>query len=618
MARFPQVWFARLDDLYRDRPYFVGVKARLLACFVLLVAAFVPINVAKLWWTDSPGLPDRLVFNAIIVLAAFLSYQFLRRGRNEAAANSLALGLVLPVHISLVVLAPTVAEPLAVGIQLFAYDLVFLLLTVLLASRWAGLTAFGVIVAGHFLFQSMVLQPAHLGAAAGFAATTLGRDGFFAFGFVYLLGLALNHLIESSHRHSELAVQETRKTNENLERLVSERTRELEVATRQATEASRAKSEFLANMSHEIRTPLNGVIAASDLLLHRRDLPDGAADQARLIAQSGDLLLKLLSDILDFSKIEAGQLRLEKHIFTLATIVQDTAGLNASEASRKGVRLEFKVDPTLPSHLQGDSFRLRQVLLNLLANAVKFTPAGGLVSLQVSSPKPEASVVPVRFEVRDTGIGMDAATRARLFERFVQGDTSTTRRFGGSGLGLAISYRLVQLMGGRLGVDSTLGCGSVFYFTIPLPVAPAGSIPAESARYGDFALNLSVLVAEDNAINSRLIGAQLQRLGCTAAIAGNGEEILSRLQHEALPDVILMDCHMPKLDGWETTRRIRAWVGEPPGARRLASALPIIALTAAALPEERARCLESGMNDFIAKPVKLAELQRVLQNYGRI
>jgi CheY-like chemotaxis protein len=251
-------------------------------------------------------------------------------------------------------------------------------------------------------------------------------------------------------------------------------------------------------------------------------------------------------------------------------------------------------------------------LLNLLSNAIKFTPAGGGVAVAVTSAAPAADPVAVRFEVRDTGIGMDPATVERIFERFTQADTSTTRRYGGTGLGLAISARLVQMMGGSLEVESAPGRGSVFHFTVPFrPVETAPSYPTGAERL-EPQLNLRVLVVEDNPINQKILAAQLARLGCAGVIADDGERALVVLGQQSLPDVILMDCHMPRLDGWETTRRIRSWANDPDPRLRQAARLPIVALTAAALPEEQERCREAGMNEFLAKPVKLAELHRVL------
>jgi signal transduction histidine kinase/CheY-like chemotaxis protein len=424
-------------------------------------------------------------------------------------------------------------------------------------------------------------------------------------------------MIQAAHQRSEESLRQTRITNENLGRLVSERTRELEQASAEAAGASRAKSEFLANMSHEIRTPLNGIIASSDLLMRRKDLSPETAEHARLISESGDLLLKLLGDILDFSKIEAGQLALEKHTFELVPIITDTVALGTSKATQGSVQLDLSIAPDLSKHLQGDSYRLRQILLNLVSNAVKFTPAGGRIAVAVTSTAPAANPSPIRFEVRDTGIGMDAPTLARIFERFTQADSSTTRRYGGSGLGLAISSRLVEMMGGRLEVKSAPGKGTVFSFIVPLQPAFTPAPSRVTLQPIETHLDLRVLLAEDNAVYRKIVAVQLAQLGCRCVIATDGEEALLALEQEPLPDVVLMDCHMPNLDGWETTRRLRSWAGDPLARRQTAAAIPVIALTAATLPEERARCVAAGMNDFVSKPVKLADLHRCLAAFSR-
>ncbi len=613
MRRLFSNYARRLDETYRDRAYFIGVKARLLAIFNLLLIVFIPINLGKLLWVQPPEIPTRVGINLVMMLAGIFSLRLLFKGKIEMAGSGLAIALIVPVH-ALAFLSRSYQQPLSVGIQVFVYDLVFLLLAVVFASRRVAFFLLAVIVGGNVAFHELALGDLPIAGSLDFAASTLLRDGLIAMCFVFLLAVTLVHMIETAHRRSEESLRQTRIMNENLGQLVSERTRDLEAATRRATEASRAKSEFLANMSHEIRTPLNGIIASSDLLLRRPDLPPDAGEHVRLVSESGDLLLKLLSDILDLSKIEAGQLGLEKHTFDLSALVADTVALVASKAIAGDVFLEYSVAPDISKHLEGDSYRLRQVLLNLLSNAVKFTPRGGRVRAIVTT-SPVTSEI--RFEVHDTGIGMDAAALGRIFERFTQADSSTTRRFGGSGLGLAISAHLVGLMGGKLAVESQTNRGSMFHFSIPLRAVSVAAIAPTAAAEPESALNLRVLVVEDNAVNQKIIASQLTRLGCHFTLAGDGEVALTALQQEPLPEVILMDCHMPNLDGWETSRRIRGWVDETDPIRKRVSALPIIALTAAALPEERAKCQEAGMDRFLSKPVKLGELQRMLLPFVR-
>jgi signal transduction histidine kinase len=601
----------RLDTAYRDRPYFVGQKARLLAAFDCLLLVFVPLNIAKLIWTNPPAIGDRILFNALFLFTALFSFRMLLRGKLELAGATVAVVIVGTAHLSSFIY-PEYQQPLAVGFQIFIIDIVFVLFAIVFLSRTLAGLVMGLVVVGHIVFHYRTLQAPQINGTMQFTADTLLRDGLLALIFVFSLGITLAIMIEAAHGRSEQSLAETRRLNSNLGQLVSERTKDAESARRQAEDASRAKSEFLANMSHEIRTPLNGIVASADLLLRRNDLSSEAADQARLIAESGDLLLKLLGDILDFSKIEAGQLEFERHPFALPPLVADTVALIEPKAAAGGVKLSAEVAPNVRSHYAGDSFRLRQVLLNLLSNAVKFTPHGGTVQLTVSTPDARN----VRFDVRDTGIGMDAATVSRIFERFTQADSSTTRRFGGTGLGLAISSRLVTMMGGKMEVESAPGKGSRFCFTLPL--APH-TVPAQvTARPTpiDSKLNLDVLIAEDNAVNQKILGAQLAQLGCRSRVVVDGTATLAALEAGPLPGVILMDCHMPNLDGWETTRRIRSWANDPSEVRRSAAALPVIALTAAALPEERERCTQAGMNDFLSKPVKLAELHRALARFA--
>jgi two-component system, sensor histidine kinase len=619
MLRLFAPFIKQLDLAFRDRPVFTGQKARLLTAITFLILLFVPLNIAKTLWVQPPALIPRIIVNLMIGAAALICLRMLAKGQLERAGNSFALVMVLVVNMAVHWFSFTTrpVEPLSVAFQVFAFDVVFLMFAIVFASTRIATISFLTMVAGHISFYCLVLHSMPLAPEVQFAAATLLRDGLLVMGLLFCLGLTIIRIIHTTHLRSEDALQQSTNVNENLERLISERTRALETASRQAAEGSRAKSEFLANMSHEIRTPLNGIIASSDLLMRRTDLTNETREHVRIVAESGDLLLRLLGDILDFSKIEAGQVVLEKHVFDLESTVSDTVALMTHRAVEGSVKLDVSIAPAIAGAFEGDSYRLRQILLNLVSNAVKFTPAGGRIHVTVTTAESRGDSNDVRFEVSDTGIGMDETVTARIFERFTQADSTTTRRYGGTGLGLAISYRLVEIMGGRLAVTSTPGKGSVFYFTIPLKTAPAVALEIVTTLKTESGLNMRLLVAEDNAVNRKIIGSQLTQLGCVFTMAVDGEAALAALRQDPLPDVILMDCHMPNLDGWETTRQIRAWKSSENEIERKASELPVIALTASVYPEERARCHSSGMNDFLGKPVKLAELQQLLGSYKR-
>jgi signal transduction histidine kinase/CheY-like chemotaxis protein len=621
MLRLFAPFLTRLDFAYRGRSLFIVQKARLLAAIALVVVAFVPLNLAKTFWTQPPELLPRIAVNLVVGIAGLLSLSWLLKGKLMQAGNGLALALVLAVHgvVFLVGVTTVPLQPLGVGIQIFAFDVVFLVFAMVFASRVVGVLIFALMLAGQAGFYFFLLPKAAFDPFVQFAAGVLLRDGLIVMALLFGLSVILIRMINTAQLRSEAALRESQSVNENLERLVAERTAALEAASRRAEDASRAKSEFLANMSHEIRTPLNGIIASSDLLMRRTDLSVEVREHVRIVGESGDLLLRLLGDILDFSKIEAGQVVLEKHAFELGATVTDTVALMRHRATAASVEMEVAIERHLErAYFEADSYRLRQVLLNLVSNAVKFTPACGRVVVAVSSvPSIETESASIRFEVCDTGIGMDAAVTERIFGRFMQADSSTTRRYGGTGLGLAISSRLVGMMGGRLEVLSAPGSGSTFFFTIPLRrIAPPPTTPALVIETAG-ALKLHVLVVEDNVVNRKILGTQLEQLGCTYAMAVDGEAALAALEKGPAPEVVLMDCHMPKLDGWETTRRIRGWETSSDEWRRIAATVPIVALTASAYPEERARCYQAGMNDFLAKPVKLADLQQVLRNYAR-
>jgi len=610
MTHFMKTIADRVDSIYREGAYFDALKAKLLVSFSSLFVLVIAANMVKLWWVESPSIEFRLGLNLILMIAAGMTCHEVIKGRLAQAGNVLVLGSILPIH-ALLLLFSSYDVPVAAAILLFSFDLVFLLIAMVFATPRIAFGSLLIMVAGFLWFHERVVFQAPMSDSMTFVATTLRRDGILAMVVVFMIGTALVRMIAAANQRSREALRATRATNDKLEQLVEARTRELTAATEQADAASRAKSDFLANMSHEIRTPLNGIIAASELIQRHPQLPSEAVEHARLVTDSGELLLKLLGDILDFSKIEAGELQLEAHTFRLKPLLADTIALLETRAVGQNLSFQYSIAADLSDSFSADSFRLRQIILNLLSNAVKFTPPNGRIELRAEPSVSPSAVPQVRFSVRDTGIGMDAETLSRIFSRFTQADSSTTRRFGGTGLGLAISARLVELMGGRIEVESKPGEGSTFSFTLPLE--PTATIPetAPSPPLSLEALDLRVLIVEDNRVNQKILRAQLRELGCPSSLAADGAEALAALKNDPLPDVILMDCHMPNIDGWEATRQIRTWASDPAASpqSRTAALLPIIALTAATLPTERARCIDSGMDSFISKPVKLAELQ---------
>jgi len=402
-----------------------------------------------------------------------------------------------------------------------------------------------------------------------------------------------------------------REANNRLEHTVEERTKELLAARDQAMEASRLKSQFLANMSHEIRTPLNGVIGVAELL-GTTQLSDEQRDYVGILTGSSQSLLAVINDVLDFSKIEAGRLELTTSAFPLREPFADVVAMLKPQATGKGLALDLSIDDDVPQVAVGDAARLRQVVTNLVGNAVKFTDAGR-VSLDVQVTAREADVVTVRCAVSDTGIGISASDIPLLFHDFTQIDPSNTRRFGGTGLGLAISDRLVRLMGGAIGCTPNREAGSTFWFTVPFQVpaqqpGTAGTSPslaADAERSSDDPL---MLIVEDNQVNATILSRMLALLGYHSEVVRNGADALDAVAH-ATYAAIFMDCQMPVMDGFATTRELRRRFPDVPR-------VPVIAITATATTEDQARCLEAGMDDYLPKPIVLERLSETVQRWA--
>ncbi len=426
---------------------------------------------------------------------------------------------------------------------------------------------------------------------------------------------------------AEIAARDQRlaEANEGLERQVHERTAELEAANRElsatvreverardkAQAANRAKSAFLATMSHEIRTPINGMLGNTELLLNEA-LGERARQYGEVAYRSGEALLEIINDILDFSRIEAGELELVDRPFDIARLIEDLAATFAPTIAQKGLELVVDSSPAPDRLVVGDEGRLRQVLSNLLANSVKFTERGSIrVSLRLEDLPGERQRA--RFEVEDTGIGIHAADQQRIFERFAQADGSWERSFGGTGLGLAICRELVQRMGGEIGVRSSPGGGSTFWFTVMIERGPAtaeGELrPRETPKPAEPTVGAGdcrALVVDDTEINRNLAQRMLQKIGCVVEVAANGEEALECCSHTQF-DLILMDCQMPVMDGFRAVRwvrRIEADEGRPRSY--------VAALTANATKGDRERCLAAGMDDYLAKPFRLEDLQEIV------
>jgi signal transduction histidine kinase/CheY-like chemotaxis protein len=450
------------------------------------------------------------------------------------------------------------------------------------------------------------------------------RTGFGALAALTVLSVITGFVVFRLSRTS----LRSRRRDRVVQARLAEAKQQAEVQARRAEAASKAKSEFLAMMSHEIRTPMNGVLGFANLLLET-PLSAEQREFVQTLQRSGDALLALINDVLDYSKIEAGRMTVEKIDFDLRSVCDEVRAILQAAATERRLDMSLAYDVRLPRFIQGDPVRIRQVLLNLAGNAVKFTEQGS-VRIEVS----QLDATRLKISVVDSGIGISAEHLDGLFRRFTQADSSTTRRYGGTGLGLAISKTLVDLMGGTIGAQSEPGAGSTFWITLPLNVARqdlpdaklnvAGSLPllvdavAEIAPRAASASPPAVagepggrhlLLVEDNFVNQRVAVYMLTKLGHRVDVVMHGREAIDMLS-KARYDLVLMDCQMPEMDGFEATRIIR-----DPASSVLDHAVPVVAMTANAFPEDRTRALESGMNDFLTKPVDRSVLAGMLEKW---
>jgi signal transduction histidine kinase/FixJ family two-component response regulator len=552
------------------------------------------------WWPEQPWWNHHAQPILVFITTGF-SMLFADRFLSLTRINPRLSKLINTLAWALIILSPLSLISFDIAIQLTSYTIV----------AW---TAAAIIVSGIRSAQGFQSARYFLLAFAA-VGVSVSLVGLRAMGLVdshwvleqavqvstaleaLLLSFALAHRMTALKQENEQIQQQA---NEELERRVAERTRELH-------NALNARSEFLATISHEVRTPLNGILGNIDLI--RNSGLDG--EQSRhlgIIEKSGEALLNLINDILDYSKIEAGKMELEREAIDVAALVRESASLFEARAQDNGVELHTEMADDFSTPVLGDALRLRQVLGNLISNAVKFTRHG---RIDISVVREEENPEYVLFRVQDTGPGIDTSKAKHLFEHFYQMDSSTSRRHGGTGLGLAICRQLVELMGGEIGVDSQPGSGACFWFRIPLPDSNSSeATPTTEQVLPDVHRDAHILVVDDNHINLMVAKGLCGKLGYSVTTTESGAEALAvLLSGQSDFDLILMDCEMPDMDGFETTRRIRAMQEEG----RIQK-VPVIALTAHAIPEKIAACHEAGMLSHIAKPINLEKLGREIRH----
>lgn len=548
-------------------------------------------GIAYRWWPDWADWNNRApyVFAYISMISGTLFTREFLMTQEWPRTDRLFLGfsfLILFAAIGQFVLPPRIINTFLGAFALI--NLALLMTTGIL--RWrAGQEEARIFVIAWGLFLLALLMVA------------LNTYGLFPILIISLFGMQLGQIAQQILLSMALANRINKLKKEKIQR-------EQESLLAQAE--NQAKSEFLATMSHEIRTPMNAVIGISHLLRDTK-LDNNQRNYVELLQSAGQSLLLLINDVLDYSKINAGKLQLEHTVFNLHDLFNECTGIFSLDAQRKSLSLTFEPAPDMPTWVQGDPVRLRQVLVNLLSNAIKFTPAGHIDLRAGLLPSPVAGRYCLSVQVEDSGIGLTRTETENLFQRFRQAEITTARNYGGSGLGLAISKQIVELMQGQIGVNSTPDNGSVFWFTVLLePGSAPAALPDQPAHNTISHHELNVLIVEDNAVNRLVITGLLRKLGISSLVAHDGAEALAILQDHPEVELVLMDCEMPVMDGFEATRKIRIRERD-----QYLAHLPIIALTAHALPEHRQKCIDCGMDDYLTKPISIEALVTILQRW---
>ncbi|VAW70782.1 BarA sensory histidine kinase (= VarS = GacS) [hydrothermal vent metagenome] len=605
------------DKIWREQIRRVEKNAALSNVISIIVA----LVLAAELWQENPGgliLPWLIYMGSISAIRAAMDIMHSRSDKYELIHDAYG-------YAYLVLILLTALGWGASGYLLFPVEPAHQLV---LGFVLAGIASGGVTVMASMrklynVYLILVVSPLAINFAlmgAEFTVLACVIAGYI--GVMIMIGARINTGILSSLEmrfHNESLIKfmsqarnDSEDLNEELATEIEQRKRiekELKKSRQEAEAANKAKSEFLANMSHEIRTPMNGILGTLQLL-QDSELNNSQSEYVNIAHNSGEALLSLLNDILDFSKIEAGKLELESIPFDIKGLVKEINVLLRKRAEERQVELTSEIESEVPNIIKGDSVRIRQVLSNLITNAIKFTEKGK-VTVKIKVLEKTQKMARLRIEVNDTGIGIAEKAQKKLFNSFTQADGTTTRKYGGTGLGLAIVRQLVTLMRGRLGIDSEEGKGSSFWVEIGFEMPEDElEIPVKNEKNKtEIADNLQghILLVEDNPVNQIVAKKMLEKIGLSYEVANNGEEAINILKQSHEINLVLMDCQMPVMDGYTATQVLREYEKKS-GARRL----PVVAMTANAMEGDKEKCLSAGMDDYVAKPVKLVSLKEAL------